>query len=347
MRTKRREVDPVWVNNRTKYIGETTKFDYQSIFIIHETNTLVAGVDVVKESVDQVTPWYGPIPFDGKKKYKPDVVSTGFYIEDQINLNNVFFVTLGGRNEHHKAFGNHLTWQASAAVVLPTQTKLKASGGSGFKAPTLFQLHIGYPAWGTFANPSLKPEKTLGWDIGFEQSLFDNRVLFGSTLFHNQVKDYLTPDGFNGWNGTYQNMDKYKTWGIESFANIVLTDMLTLTVQHTYLKTEVVKWIDPSQNGNEMPLRPKHAFSINADWRFFEKGTLTAGIRVIGKRWTNLTNTARLPGLAVARLGAAWKFNDSCEIFARVENLFDKKYELQPGYGTEPRTFFGGITFSF
>ena len=50
-------------------------------------------------------------------------------------------------------------------------TRLKASVGTGFKAPTLADLFQNFPSFGFFANPNLKPETSTGYDAGFEQAL--------------------------------------------------------------------------------------------------------------------------------------------------------------------------------
>ncbi|WP_163220154.1 TonB-dependent receptor domain-containing protein, partial [Citrobacter freundii] len=84
-------------------------------------------------------------------------------------------------------FGDATTFRVAPAVLIPvTETKLKASYGSGFKAPTLNQLFVNFLP--TFvANPNLRPEKSTGYDVGFEQPVFNNKVRFGATYFHNDI----------------------------------------------------------------------------------------------------------------------------------------------------------------
>lgn len=342
---------------RTKFVGETTKLDYKSIFRIHETNTLIAGVDVVTDSMKKIDPWYGPLYDDwstfppGKTQQQNDkfgsVTSVGVFIEDRINIADTFFANAGLRQEHHDKFGEHTAWKTSAMYVFPTNTKLKASAGTGFKAPTLQQLYITYPdtGWGGYyANPDLDPERTFGWDVGAEQSLFCDKVVFGSTFFRNKVKNYIESVPVGGLDYRYENIRSYRTWGLESFVNIAITDNLILSAQHTWLRTE--GW--PENESAVRVRRPRHTFSVNVDYTFLEKGTLTAGVRHVGKR-TDAFNgdEINMPSYAVARFGAAWKVNDRFEIFGRVENAFNKKHQELYGYGTERIGFFGGLTVSF
>src|SRR5262249_19073636 len=72
--------------------------------------------------------------------------------------------------------GEVTTWRAGATYVVPaTGTKLDLTAGTAFKAPTLADLFVSFPAFGFFANPDLKPERSRGYDLGFEQPLDSGR----------------------------------------------------------------------------------------------------------------------------------------------------------------------------
>ncbi len=71
------------------------------------------------------------------------------------------------------AIGNHVTWHVAPRLRLSaTGTRLHASYGTGFKAPSLEQLFLSFPAFDFFANPDLKPETSAGYDVGVDQTLF-------------------------------------------------------------------------------------------------------------------------------------------------------------------------------
>ena len=59
-----------------------------------------------------------------------------------------------------------------------TDTKLKASVGTGFKAPTLSELYQDFPPF-FFANPNLQPESSTGCDVGIEQGLVHDVCALG------------------------------------------------------------------------------------------------------------------------------------------------------------------------
>jgi AcrR family transcriptional regulator len=45
-------------------------------------------------------------------------------------------------------------------------------GALGFKAPTLAELFQNFPSFNFFANPNLKPETSIGFDLGFDNGGF-------------------------------------------------------------------------------------------------------------------------------------------------------------------------------
>lgn len=338
------DYDPVrdWGGlTRRKYEGDVLRFDYKSILRLHETNSLLFGVDVERESMETVTPAYGP---GTRERVSPDsVTTTGIYIEDQISLCDRFFLNAGMRYTHHETFGDKVTWNTNAMYVLPTKTRIKASTGTGFKAPTLFQLYD--PAYGS---DDLQPEKTFGWDAGFEQPLFENRLAFGSTFFHNRVTDGI---GFHPTTYKTYNAGDYWAYGIESFLSFALTDRLSVSANHTWLRTKTFDDDKP-----ELERRPLNQVNVNVDWQFHKKGTLTAGVRYVGKQWDNdysqyddsdNPRRVRMPSYTVVRLGATWRVNDYVEVFGRVENALNKKYQPVYNYGCEPISFYGGATISF
>src|SRR5262245_64916418 len=88
-----------------------------------------------------------------------------------------------------KLFGNRTTYRVAPALLVPfTETKLKGSIGTGFKAPTLSQLYSDFrPVFNFVGNPNLLPEESIGYDFGFEQPLFNDRFRFGLTRYNIEI----------------------------------------------------------------------------------------------------------------------------------------------------------------
>jgi len=64
---------------------------------------------------------------------------------------------------------------------------------------------------------------------------------------------------------------------------------------------------------------------------------------VTGESFDNASNTNRLKGYTLVDLRAAYAIGRNLELFSRVENLFDERYETIFRYGTPGRAAYGGI----
>ena len=76
------------------------------------------------------------------------------------------------REDDFKTFGKHFTYKLGANYLLEkTHTILKANFGTGFRAPSIYELYAPpIPSWYFLGgNKDLDPEKAKSWDFGFIQ----------------------------------------------------------------------------------------------------------------------------------------------------------------------------------
>src|SRR6185312_9494850 len=105
----------------------------------------------------------------------------------QVPIGERLNITLGGRVDDVVDVARFETWRATAAYnIFETGTKLRASAGTGAKAPTLFQLYDT-----TFSSLNLTPETSFGYDAGIDQSLFNGRVVLSVTGFSNDFNNLI------------------------------------------------------------------------------------------------------------------------------------------------------------
>ncbi|MDP6502322.1 MAG: TonB-dependent receptor, partial [Planctomycetota bacterium] len=149
--------------------------DWQHNFYIHENNTLTLGAETEEdagESFFHSESAFGPFTsvFNERK-----VRTWGFYGQDKITIGENFAGTVGVRVDDHEEFGTRLTYRVTSAYrFVDAGTRIRATLGTGFKSPSLFHL------FSSFGDPNLRPEKSLGWDIGIDQELWD-RLTVGLT----------------------------------------------------------------------------------------------------------------------------------------------------------------------
>ena len=163
--------------------GTSTRGDYQ----LSPGNLVLFGAQRDDESLSTTD----PNPF-GSGNLRARNGNTAGYGEIQLTPFDRASFVANVRHDENDAFGPATTLRVAPSYILPfTETRIKGSVGTGFKAPTLSQLFQSFPAFNFFANPNLKPEESLGYDAGFEQPLGE-RVLVGATYYANDFKNLIT-----------------------------------------------------------------------------------------------------------------------------------------------------------
>ena len=177
---------------RGSYYGELMKLDWQHHLKLHKTNFLTFGFEFERE--EGKSRYYSESIWGHDKSVftKKTANIKGYYVQDEVKLLDRLFGTIGIRIDDHSRFGTETTYRiAPAYLIKETDTKIRGTIGTGFKAPSLYQLFAPATLWGPIGNKNLKPEKSKGWDVGVEQSLFGGKVVLGATVFRNDFKDLI------------------------------------------------------------------------------------------------------------------------------------------------------------
>lgn len=319
------------------YEGQMVKFDWQHNLYLHETNTLTLGAETEEEKME--SDYYSESLFGlyTSTFEEKSVRTNGFYLQDQLTFRDSWFTTLGARVDDHEEYGTETTYRiTSAYLTRTTGTRFKGSYGTGFKAPTLFQLYS--PQYG---NQDLDPEESTGWDIGVEQSLFDNTLTLGATYFSNQFEDLIDID-YSTFR--YFNIEEAESDGVEVFAQLRPNQDLSVRINYTYTDTE------DRTTDEELLRRPQDKLGLDVNYRFLERGNVNVGLVYVGHRDdidpVSYSRT-EMDAYTLVNLAALYQVSENITIFGRIENLFDEDYEEVLGYGTPDRSGFAGIKLTF
>lgn len=278
--------------------------------------------------------------------------NTAVYGEWQAAFGERFFLALNGRNDDDDTFGSHATWRVAPALLFPeTGTKLKATYGTGFKAPSLYQLYAPY-----YGNADLKPEESTGYDVGFEQQVFGGKASFGATYFHNDITNLISYDPV-----TYVNINvaSATTQGVEAFLAMAVTDRLNLRFDYTY--TQAIGYLPEdapfgascaprSTTTCTLLRRPNNKVSITADWKPVDPLTLSASLVYVSSWWDIVrfsSSTVDQPGYTVVNLAANYALNTNATVFGRIDNLLDTQYENPNGFLGTGFGAYGGVKFTY
>ncbi|MBF0387066.1 MAG: TonB-dependent receptor [Candidatus Omnitrophica bacterium] len=257
------------------------------------------------------------------------------FLQNQFKFWDKLFITPGVRLDNNENFGVQDTYKLSSSyLITATQTRLKGNWGTGFKAPSLYQLYSSY------GNAALQPGLSKSTDLGFEQAVLNNKLSFGAMVFENNFRNMVDYD-FN--ENKYINIGQAETKGVELDIKFTPVERLKLATNFTYTDTE------DKATGRQLLRRPARQFNSSADWRVSEKARLNLGVTHVGSRkdidslWVCITDKA----FTVLRLASSFDITKDLQVFGRIENLFDKRYQEVFGYATMGRSAYGGVKLSF
>ena len=320
------------------YVGDRTKVDYQSnVFLTQEAARLAHTLTFLAEHEEESADVKGEY-----SSFDRSTGQTGLVGQYQLGIADALFMTGAVRHDLNERFADSTTWRGTAAYDLSqTGTKLRGSYGTGIKNPTLFEL-FGYD--GTYrGNPALKPEQAKGWDIGVDQWILDDALSLEATYFDQRITDLIQGAG----NTSINLSGTSKIHGVELGLTAYLLDGLTLRAAYTFLDGE-------DANGVKLARRPENVASLDIGYSFLEgAAALNLGIVHTGGQqdiaFDAFYNQTRveLDSYTLVNLAGSYRFNEHAEAFARVENLFDERYEDVYGYGGMGRVAIAGVKLGF
>ncbi len=320
---------------RSWFKSENFALDWQHNLELAEWDTVVAGFQYNEEKGRSY--YYSETAFGPYESILPEKEASNraLYLENKLNIQETFFNTLAVRVDDHSRFDDHLTFRATAAYLWDTGTKLKGSFGSGFKAPSLYQLFSSY------GDENLDPEKSRGYDFGIEQSFWEER-LFGSVVcFYNELEDLIDYDLASS---KYKNVKEAETEGIETEIKVIPWENVTARLSHTYLDA------DDKTNNEPLLRRAKHKFNLNVNCALGEKANVNLNIGHFIGRYDKAgfpSALVKLKDYTKVDLSFSYDLNENIELFAQAENLLDEDYQEVKGYGTRGRFFSGGLKVTF
>lgn len=328
----------VYDASRAFYDGKKLKFDWQNNFSLSSTNTLTFGIETEQEKAE--TEYYvfsEMFPFESVLP-ESKTRTTGIYLQDQIRLAN-FFGSAGIRYDDHQRFGSAVTYRlAPALIIWQTGTKLKATFGTGFKAPSLYYLFDP-----TYGNPDLDPEKSIGWDAGVEQYLWDSKLVVGATYFENHFEDLFGTDE----NFKTININKAETRGVEFY--FILNPLKEISMKGNFTYTDAKDKSENSPDKDQLLIRrPKLKASYEVNYNFNNKANINVEVIFAGesddKDFSQFpSQRVKLKSYSIVNLAASYKIFEFLRLFGRVENLFDTDYEQVLGYTTPRLSGYAGI----
>ena len=323
----------------TRALFERTTIDYQNDLKPASWLTLTSGFFYSRVNAGQERPFvsqaFGPQP----TFISDHTQEVAGFLQATVNIDNFIFVA-GGRLDNFNQFGDVWTYRfAGSYKIDQTNTTLHSSVATGFSPPSSQDKIFGM-------NFGLRPEKDLGWDIGIEQRLWENRVTVGATYFHNDLSNLI------GFNGQFQtlNLGAAETQGLETELRVQPNADLIFTASYTYLDAEKTSSADISQpQGARLPRRPRNEVYVSGSYLWWKKLRTT-----IAAKFVNAREEINFGGpnfdiedYSFVNVAAEYEINSHMSIFGRIDNLTNEHYAEVFGFPALGRAIYGGMRVRF
>lgn len=209
------------------------------------------------------------------------------YCQDQWQLIKKITATLGLRYDDYHVINsdyheNHLNPKLGVNYTPLGGTILRFSGGSGFRAASIFERYINfkYKLFTAVPNEDLKAETSWSFDIGIRQQITNNWWV-DAAIFHNDYYNYIEP--------VEEMLDDFSLQ--VQFRNVVRARIKGIEVStkgswwHNHLGLQAnFTWMDAKDLNKNVPLtyRPKilgflipairfEPFELQAEYRYASK----------------------------------------------------------------------------
>jgi vitamin B12 transporter len=248
---------------------------------------------------------------------------TGLAFEQIFDLPTGLTISGAARQDFHDKFADFFTWRIALSKRLPTNTRLHSNIGKGVTLPNFNEMFSTAPNF--IPNPNLKPESSIGWDFGVEQTFWNGLFIVDVTYFSSRFEDRITRVA----GPTVVNVAGVSPkQGIELAAKFNPWTWLTLESAYTYTDAETVA-------GLREVRRPQNAATFTATVRFPDDKTKASVIVSHNGKFrdeyfpppTFLTTSANMNSYTIVNAIISHQITPLAQIYLRGENIFNEKYE--------------------
>ncbi|MCH5231282.1 MAG: TonB-dependent receptor [Muribaculaceae bacterium] len=310
--------------------------DYNMGFTLYENmnlwqdNTLSAGIDFQH--------WGGHVW--NTDKAVPSMISSdsrhhvneiaGYLMMQQGFFNDILNLNAGVRLQHGSTYGNEWVPQAGLILRPGHAAEIKASFSKGFRSPNIRELYL-YPP----ANPDLKPEYMLNYEVSYNQYFLNGDLMVGAAIYFIDGKNMIQTTMIGG-RPRNVNTGCFINKGFELEAAYRILTNLMLSANYSYLHTNAKTLYSPKNKlSTELTYSPGD-FSFTLDetsiWSMYNGGPndMRESYTLLNLR-VAYTLTAKVP----------------VTLSVKVDNITNKHYEIIYGCPMPGTTIMGGVEFKF
>ena len=311
------DLDPTIVDSI--FSTERSTFNSELSYTFNSKTNFTTGVDYYDEDISESTTAF----FDTQRD------NLGYYAQF-VSAYNAFNIVTSLRYDDNSDYGTDTNYNIALGYKLNDNIRFSISNGSSFSAPTFNDLF--FPAlFGFVSNPDLTPEESesyefnvigkhnaLNWSISLYQTDFDDRItgIFDPNTFLFEVF----------------NVESSRVEGYELNLDTTIFDW-NIGLNIDVLSSEI-RSANPATDENRLPSLAEETLNLEIG-RDFGKFDFTANLKFEHDRFPSGSNSdSRVASYAIYDIRANYQVTDNLVISAKVDNLFDKDFTVNPGFST-------------
>ena len=301
-----------------KYDTRVQGAEYQNGWKLGKDHTVVAGVEWRQSHSTNAASGYS------NKK----ITNKAVYVQDTIRFGDKWSLVPGVRLDHHSNFGTHTSPKFAVNYNADKKTRVYASWGRVYKAPTADDLFYYNAGWMSYGDPNLRPESGHTESIGISHE-FDARTSLSVDLFQSKLNDaihwYYNPATFTS---TVTNIAHEKKRGMEILFKKKVDAHWSYDLGYSYTHTETKDEYNSTARDYLNHISQPNGGRIgvhynNGRWHANLLGTMASGL---SEYYYGRSRYAAF------ELNAGYDFAEGGTIYARLRNATNQAYSSYSSY---------------
>ena len=303
-------------------------------------NDVVLGEGLLTLGADH---WIDRVTKDASGTINERVHNSAVFLQHQFDALDSQWV-LGARRDRHSEFGHENTWNIGWGHDLNQKTRLRASHGTAFKAPTVNDLFwpnsVSFYDDGTGTlitsitqgNPNVRPETSYTTEIGIDFQA-RNDLSVSASIYRTKVNDLIR------WQVSVP-APATELWVPTNVADVSIKGA-ELGVEWSYADWTLgtsLTFLDAKDDATDEQLdrRPRRSATIQLG-KDIGPGHLQFDTTTASER-NDRNASALLSGYGVTNVTYQQGIWKNWSLQARVENLFDRDYTLARSFSSDYST---------
>ncbi len=346
--------DPNQATVNSRFRGERSVLQWNNTVRLSDwgaatDSSIRFGIEHVADSARSTydSPFY-------RDSVRASATSTAGHAGFQTTLLDRLTLTADARHQDARYGGAATTWRTGAVLAVPEAwSRLKLAYGTGFKAPSLYDL-FGRDNLGYAGNPNLRPERSAGWEAGIAVDIPGagrrDLATVELTYFDNRIRDMITYVPTADWSAaTMQNVDRARSHGMEASLTLRPAAWAEAVLTYTYTDTKNL------QTGDRLLRRPQNQGAVSLRLTPLPGLTIAPELvwsgpfldYLIDDNGVGIYPAGRAkPGL-IANLSASYAVTPGMTLFLDGRNLGGSRFEAANGFQTPGARVLAGVRAKF